>query len=64
MRDTLYTTIYHMPYNRPVDPRGTSQVPLQATTLVFLKLLDERLEDSRIHNNHQNMRTSCTIRTQ
>ena len=55
MRDTLYATIYPIPSNMPVDPGVTSQVPPQATTVVCLKLLDEHLEDCRIHNNHQNM---------
>ena len=35
MQDTIYATILPIPYNAPMDPGGTVQVPSQATSSVF-----------------------------
>ena len=41
MQDMIYEKILPTPYNAPMDPGGTTQVPSQATMAVRLQLQDK-----------------------
>ena len=55
MQDTLYTTIFHTPYNTPVEPGGTATVLLHETTAQHSQLWYEHSEVRHIHANYHNM---------
>ena len=55
MEDTIYMKILPTPYDVTVDPGGTAEVPLQATTSKHSQLRDKTAEACCINDNHQNM---------
>ena len=58
MQDRLYMKVSPTPYNTPVDPGVTDQVPAQDTVAVFSQLIDEHSGARTKHDNHRNMYTA------